>query len=90
MIEFNFDEWSELYKTDPIAFENKRQELLEAEIMKAPIEYRGRLHLLQLECDIISLTKNPLDATKKMFEMSLQHLNKLEQTMAKLEKEIDK
>jgi hypothetical protein len=34
---FNFDDWADLYQTDPAAFEKRRQEVLEAMISAAPI-----------------------------------------------------
>lgn len=93
MIEFNFDEWVELYKLDPIEFENKRQALLEAEIMKAPEEQRNSLRSLQLECDIVSLTNTPLDATIYMSKMMRDRADSLIIPITELKniiKDIDK
>ena len=84
MTEFNFDEWAELYKSDPEEFENKRRELLEAEIMKAPIEHRNDLRVIQLECDIVSLTNTPLNATIKLSEMMVERLNRLKAPLTRL------
>jgi hypothetical protein len=84
MTEFIFDEWTELYKNNPVEFENKRRELLAAEIMKVPVEHRNNLRILQLECDMIRLANNPLDATIEFTKMMQDRANRLATSLDEL------
>jgi hypothetical protein len=60
MSDFNFDEWANLYKNYPEEYERKRKEVLEKEIMKAPLERRNNLRMLQMECDAYHFGMEPL------------------------------
>ena len=84
MSNFSFDEWSKLYESDPIAFENKRKELLEAEILKAPVEQRGKLRLIQMECDAIRTSMSPIEATIEMTQMATKKLQELKTPLTQL------
>jgi hypothetical protein len=71
-IDFDFDEWMEVYKTDPDMFEKMRQDLIESTIKQAPIGMRRRLNGLQWQIDTeIKLAKNPLDGCIKIYEMMM-------------------
>ncbi len=84
MYKFDFDEWAKLYETDPEAFERKRKEVLEAEIMKAPVENRAMLRILQLECDAAHKTMDPMEATVAISEMMIHKLNQLKAPLTAL------
>jgi hypothetical protein len=84
MSDFSFDEWAKLYKEDPIAFECKRKETLEAEILKAPIESRIRLRLIQMECDAIHDSMSPMEATIEMTNMAVKKLQELKAPLTQL------
>jgi hypothetical protein len=71
MSDFDFDEWAKLYQLDPTAFERKRSEVLEEAIQKAPVEVRNKLRLIQMQCDVIHQTMEPLAATKEISKMML-------------------
>lgn len=48
--EFDFDDWAELYKRDPVAFEARRQAVLALEIAKAgPVAAPARHSLRRLD-----------------------------------------
>ena len=74
MIKFDFDEWANLYRTSPAEFELRRKELLDAEIAKAPIERRMQLRLLQIECDVLSETLPPLQATNEISKLMVDKI----------------
>lgn len=48
---FNFDELAALAKSDPQAFEDRRQQLIADEILKAPADQQSKLLVLQRELD---------------------------------------
>lgn len=88
MTDFDFDEWAELYKTDPIGFERRRTELLANEITKAPVESRNTLRVIQMECDVIRNMHDPLVAAQLISEMMIarlatlgEHLTRLQDTL---------
>ena len=84
MNDFPFDEWVKLYETDPDAFERKRKDLLEAEIMKAPVETRGKLRLIQMECDAMHTSMSPMEATVEMTKMAAKKLQELKTPLTQL------
>lgn len=64
---FDFDAWSELYASDPEAFERQREELIKAEIAKSPESMQRRLKGIQFELDAKrSLCDSPLDSCMQM------------------------
>ena len=89
MINFNFDEWVDLYKNDPGEFERKRKEILEAEILKAPIKNRNKLRLLQIECDAIREIMNPLDAAQAMLIRAQDSLKTIKTPLTQLRAECE-
>lgn len=89
MTKINFDEWSELYKTDPEEFENRRRFILEQEMLKAPLQYRNNLRLLQTECDIICEMYNPLEATVQISKLMTEKLDRLTENLKELKVKLD-
>lgn len=84
MDDFSFDEWAKLYKTDPIEFECRRKDLLEKQILKAPIENRNNLRLLQMECDAIRKTHGPMESAAIMTSMASKKLQELKTPLTQL------
>ena len=84
MTEFNFDEWSELFESNPAEFERRRTQLLEEEILKVPAANRSRLRLLQIECDGIRQSMHPLDAAAEMTQMTVDKLRELKTPLTQL------
>ncbi len=81
MDNFNFDEWAELYRTDPEAYERRRSEYLNEYIMNAPVENRNDLRMLQLEVDTIRNMYPPDEALKIIMEMLVERLKTLKTTL---------
>jgi hypothetical protein len=50
--DFDFDTWMQLYKTDPEAFECRREALIKDAISSAPVEQQRRLNGLQFQIDM--------------------------------------
>ena len=70
LTELDFDEAMELARTDPEAFEQYRQDVIEALIARAP--ERNRQHLRRLQWRIEQERKrasNPLSACVKLYRM---------------------
>jgi hypothetical protein len=66
----DFDEWAALAKTDPEAFEQRRQAAIDDFIGTAPEEYRQRLRGLQFRVDMErARASNPLSATIRISNM---------------------
>lgn len=84
MTNFSFDEWAQLYESDPEAFERKRAALLEETILSAPVEHRAKLRLLQIECDGIRQAMDPMEATVAISEMMIRNLNQLKAPLTQL------
>ena len=67
---FNFDGWADLAKSDPEAFEKKREEEIEKIIQSASPEMKNRLKSLQWRIDKErSLAKNPIDSMVRLRNM---------------------
>lgn len=89
MTNFNFDEWANLYENDPEEFERKRKEVLEAEILKAPIKNRNKLRLLQIECDAIREIMDPLEASHQMLVRAQDLLKSIKTPLTQLRSECE-
>jgi hypothetical protein len=66
---FNFDEWAELYKRDPVEFESRRKQVLADMIAQAPADKQLKLHQLQWKLDAIHQTQTPIQALLNMQRM---------------------
>lgn len=89
MSDFNFDEWANLAKNFPEEFEKKRKEVLEKEIMKAPIHHRESLRILQMECDAYHNNMDPVAAIGAIGAMMQVKLDELNSTCADLAATVD-
>ncbi len=49
--DFNFDDWADLYREDPVAFEARRQAVLAMTLAKAPLEQAEPVRNLLREYD---------------------------------------
>ncbi len=66
----NFDQWSELARTDPEAFEQKRAEFIEQTIQRMPAHRQQRMRCLQWKIDRVRhQAANPMAACIKLSEM---------------------
>ena len=89
MPDFNFIEWASLYKNYPEEFERKRKDLLEAEILKAPVERRNALRMLQMECDAYHNNMTPLAATVAISQLMDSKLNELKDEIISLQTNVE-
>ncbi len=89
MSNFNFDEWASLYKNYPEEFERKRAAILESEILKAPVERRNKLRMLQLECDAYHSSMTPLAATVAISQLMDEKLNELKTNIELLKTDVN-
>ncbi len=93
---FDFDYWKELYESDPVAFEAKREELLKHEIAKSPEHLQRRLKGIQFELDAKRrLCDSPLESCMQMssqmwdsFDLMRTNLNALARPEALTEEEM--
>jgi hypothetical protein len=84
MLNFNFDEWAELYRIDPTEFERKRSEVLEETIQKAPVKIRNKLRLIQMQCDAVHHLVEPLKAAEEMSKLMLDKVFDLQDSFLDL------
>jgi len=73
MQDFDFDEWLNLAKSDPEAFELRRQQAVEELIIAAPSDRQHRLRGMQWRVDMERRKyKDPLVSCQKVFGMMWQ------------------
>jgi hypothetical protein len=66
----DFDQWADLAKTDPDAFEARRAEAIEAMIQRMPDHKQQRMRCLQWKIDQVrGQAGNPMAACIKISEM---------------------
>lgn len=67
-IDFDFDEWSQIAKTDPKKFEKMRRQLIESALEQAPEHMRLQLERQQWHIDQVRKhSATPLAACKQIF-----------------------
>jgi len=82
---FDFEEWRQLYATDPEAFERRRAAALAAVIESAPERMQQRLRGVQFRLDMErSLARSDLAACLKAHSMMWDSLVRLRDALAKL------
>ena len=66
----SFDEWAELARSDPSAFEAHRRGVIDAFISSVPPRQRSHLRQVQWRIDVVrKRAPNPLAACRRMYEM---------------------
>ncbi len=66
----NFDDWAELARSDPDAFESRRKAVVDAFIDQAPERHRDRLRRLQWRIDMErERCSNPVSSCIKLYRM---------------------
>ncbi len=67
---FDFDEWVELAKNDPDAFEQKRQDAIGLLLENAPAKSKRRMQGLQWQIDQVRITSStPMSSCIKISQM---------------------
>ncbi len=70
-MKFDFDEWHELAKTDPVAFDKKRKEIVESFIAKAPEARQEKLRRLQWRIDMEAQKKSSQPSYVRIYDMMM-------------------
>jgi len=79
-VNFNFDEWLALSKSDPQSFESRRLESIEEFIKSVPEDKQHRLRCLQWKIDRVrEKMPTPLAACVAISDMMWDSLDKLNQ-----------
>ena len=82
-IEFDFDHWADLWKSDPEAFEAERMALMERLIASAPVRQQRRLRGIMFEVDAVrSTSATPLKACVRISELMWKSFNQLRQLIS--------
>lgn len=77
---FNFDEWLDLSKRDPVSFESRRLESIEEFINSVPEDKQHRLRCLQWKIDRVrAKMPTPLAACVAISDMMWDSLDRLNQ-----------
>lgn len=85
LMEFNFDEWSALYRSDPEEFERRRTEEIRKVIAAAPATSRRRIEGLQFRIDMERRrAKTPLAACIALNRMMWDSFMELQQALRDL------
>lgn len=82
--EFNFEYWNNLYKTDPIAFDNERRRVLEESIIASSKDEKKQQRLRALLNGVemkLSKFKNPQSRLAKMESLFAEQLFKFQQAL---------
>lgn len=67
---FNFEEWAELARNNPEAFEQRRKEVIEEAIAQSPEAIQQRLRCIQWRVDMERMRyKDPLVACARIYNM---------------------
>ncbi len=89
MIEFEFDDWSNLYKTDPQAFEQRRGAALETFIQEAPEHTRLRLQQTLFRIEMARKTaKSPLQSAISASKLMWESYGKLRDHVEAIAKDV--
>ncbi len=74
-MKFNFDEWHELAKTDPTAFDKKYKSIIEDFIAKAPEERQEKLRRLQWRIDMEAQKKSSQPSYIRIYDMMMDSIH---------------
>jgi hypothetical protein len=85
-MDFNFDEWAELYKTNPEEFERKRARVLKEEIAKAPAHLQADLAATMKRVAIIRATHkaDPIAGAVAMNQIMMKKMTELQSALVTL------
>ncbi len=73
---FDFDQMAQLFKDDPLAFEKKREEMVEELIQSAPSDLQRRLRGIQFQVDMErAKAKTPMDACLRIYGKMMDHFH---------------
>lgn len=90
MTHFDFKEWADLYQVDPVAFEQRREAVLEGCVANADPENRLALEQTLFKIRMIrQRSKSPLQSAMESSKLMWESFGKLREQVQKLEQELN-
>ncbi len=81
-MDFDWETWSNLARSDPAAFEQRRKQAIEALIAAAPEHQRQRLNALQCRIDLERRrSSSPLGACIRMSNLMWERFTEVQQVL---------
>lgn len=75
--DFDFDEWQALYQQDPVAFEARRNQVLEAALAEAPSKMRPRLRQILVDVELQAEGKDDRQRLEIAMKATAESMNEL-------------
>ena len=89
MTHFDFKEWADLYQVDPVAFEQRREAVLEGYVASVDQEHRHSLEQTLFKIRMIrQRSKSPLQSAMESSKLMWESFGKLREQVQKLEHEL--
>lgn len=89
MTHFDFKEWADLYQVDPVAFEQRREAVLEGYVASVDPEHRHSLEQTLFKIRMIrQRSKSPLQSAIESSKLMWESFGKLREQVQKLEQEL--
>jgi len=89
MTNFDFKEWADLYQVDPVAFEQRREAVLEGYVASVDPEARHALEQTLFRIRMIrQRSKSPLQAAMESSKLMWESFGKLREQVEALEQEL--
>jgi hypothetical protein len=89
MTHFDFKEWADLYQVDPVAFEQRREAVLEGYVASVDPEHRLSLEQTLFKIRMIrQRSKSPLQSAMESSKLMWESFGKLREQVQKLEQEL--
>jgi hypothetical protein len=89
MTHFDFKEWADLYQVDPVAFEQRREAVLEGYVASVDSEHRLALEQTLFKIRMIrQRSKSPLQSAMESSKLMWESFGKLREQVQKLEQEL--
>lgn len=89
MTHFDFKEWADLYQVDPVAFEQRREAVLEGYVASVDPEHRLSLEQTLFKIRMIrQRAKSPLQSAMESSKLMWESFGKLREQVQKLEQEL--
>ena len=90
MTHFDFKEWADLYQVDPVAFEQRREAVLEGYVASVDPEHRLALEQTLFKIRMIrQRSKSPLQSAMESSKLMWESFGKLREQVQKLEQELN-
>lgn len=90
MTHFDFKEWADLYKVDPVAFEQRREAVLEGYVASVDPDRRLALEQTLFKIRMIrQRSKSPLQSAMESSKLMWESFGKMREQVNKLEQELN-